>query len=439
MTLFKIIKGKMRKYIDSIIKKYIGDSNYKKNVLFLMSGRVIAQVIPILLTPLLTRIYSPGEFGIFSVYYTIVSLVSMVSSGRYCLAIILPKKEENARSLVFLSWGLSLLTTVFFGIVMLLVGDKFFTFLNAEILRSYLGLMLVNILFLGFSEAAYYYGLRKKAYKVLSVNVIVQSMTVVIFRLVLGYFVSTEYGLLLAFLAEYLISVVMLVYRLKIYKFDYKKEFNNLKNVASRYIRFPKYSLFADILSMSSNLSPNLFVNGLFGSVASGHYAMSDKILGSPIWFVTSSVGDVFKQEAAEQFRETGSAYKLFVKTAKTMFLLGIIPFTLIFLLVPYIIPFLLGAGWEPVGQFIRIFSVMYFAKFVVTPVSFIVYIVNKQSYNILFQSLRFISIIIAFALGYYLESLYVTFVCWAVLTTISYLIAFFVSLRLSKNTKSIK
>jgi len=432
----KFITREMRKYIEGIVKKYIGESSYKKNVLFLMSGRIIAQVVPILLTPLLTRIYSPEEFGIFSVYYTIISLVAMVSSGRYCLAIILPKKEESARSLVFLSWGLSFLTTVIFGIIMFLVGEKFFTLLNAEILNSYLVLMLINILFLGFSEAAYYYGLRKKAYKVLSINVIFQSMTVVVFRLVLGYFVSTEYGLLLAFLAEYLVSVIMLVYRLKIYKFNYKKIFDNIRNIARRYIRFPKYSLFADILSMSSNLSPNLFVNGFFGSVASGHYAMSDKILGSPIWFVTSSVGDVFKQEAAEQFREQGSAYNIFIKTVRTLFLLGIVPFILIFIFVPHIIPFLLGEGWEPVGNFIRIFSIMYFAKFVITPVSYIVYIVNKQSYNILFQGLRFGSIVVAFVLGHYLGSLNITLISWSVLTTISYLITFFVSLRLSKNTK---
>lgn len=424
----------MKKFLVLLVKKYIGESSYKKNVLFLMSGRVLAQVLPILLTPLLTRIYSPEEFGIFSVYYTVVALVSMISSGRYCLAILLPKKDQTAKKLLFLSWALTLLTSSVFGVILFFFGERFFSLLNAEVLKSYIGLIITNILLLGFSEGAYYYGLRRKAYKILSLNVILQSTTVVIFRLVLGYFVSTEYGLLLAFLAEYLVSVILLVYRLKIYKFDYKSLSRKLRDIAFRYIRFPKYSLFADILSMGSNLSPNLFVNGLFGSVASGHYSMSDRILGSPIWFITSAVGDVFKQEAAEQFRVKGSAYKLFVKTARTMFLLGIIPFTLIFLFVPYIIPFLLGDGWEPVGQFIRLFSIMYFAKFVVTPVTFIVYIVDKQSYNILFQGLRFGSIVVAFVLGYYLESLYATFIVWSVLTSISYLVAFFVSLRLSRN-----
>ena len=52
-------------FIKRIVKGYIKDSQYKKNVLVMIVGRTIAQVIPILLTPLLTRIYSPSDFGIF--------------------------------------------------------------------------------------------------------------------------------------------------------------------------------------------------------------------------------------------------------------------------------------------------------------------------------------------------------------------------------------
>lgn len=423
----------MTKFLEPLIKKYIGESSYKKNVLFLMSGRVIAQVLPILLTPLLTRIYSPEEFGVFAVYYTVVSLVSMVSSWRYCLAIILPKKEEDAKRLLLLSWTLTFVTTIFFAVIMFIFGGELFQLLKTPTLNSYLWLMVVNVLVLGLSESAYFYGLRKKAYKTLSANVIVQSLTVVLFRIILGYFVSTEYGLLMSLFLEYIVSIALLVYRLEIYKFDFGNLFNGLKRVCKKYVRFPKYSLFADILSMSSNLSANLFINSIFGSTSSGYYSMSDKILGSPIWFVTSSVGDVFKQEASEKLRNKGGVYKLFVKTARTLFLLGIIPFSLIFLVVPYIIPFLLGEGWEPVGNFIRIFSLMYFAKFVVTPISYIVYIVNKQNYNLLFQGLRFGALLLAFVLGYYLEDLYFALVAWSVLTTFSYVITFFVSFKLVK------
>lgn len=424
----------MKKFIEQIIKRYIGKSNYKKHVLYLMSGRVIAQFVPILLTPVLTRIYSPSEFGVFGVYFTIVSLVSMISSGRYCLAVLLPKEEEKAQGIYFLSSIFSIIISFVFFAIMLLWADPIFSFLNAEILTSYTILIFLNVLVLGLSEPAYYYGLRQKKYKILSVNVIVQSLIVVAFRLILGYFVSTEYGLLLAHLLGYSVSFLLLLFRLQIYKFNFLELFSNLKSLAKKYIQFPKYSLFADTLSMGANLSPNLFMNGIFGSIATGYYAMTDKILGSPIWFVTSSVGDVFKQEATEQFREKGSAYTLFIKTTRTLFLLGIVPFALIFIFVPYVIPFLLGDGWESVADFIKIFVVMYFAKFVVNPVSYIVYIVNKQGHNILFQGMRFSSLVIAFIFGYYSGDLYLTLIFWSVLTTISYIITFFIALKISRD-----
>ena len=89
--------------VKKVIKKYTGESDYKKNVLTLVLGRVVGQALPILMTPFLTRMYSPEEFGIFAVYNTIVTILAMIASGRYCLAIILPNKEIDAKKLVIIS------------------------------------------------------------------------------------------------------------------------------------------------------------------------------------------------------------------------------------------------------------------------------------------------------------------------------------------------
>ena len=163
---------------------------------------------------------------------------------------------------------------------------------------------------------------------------------------------------------------------------------------------------------------------------------MSDKILGSPIWFVTSSVGDVFKQEATERIQKEGNCEKIFYKTSKALFIYGIIPFLLIFLFVPPLTPFLLGAEWTEVGQYIRIFSIMFFAKFVVSPVSYIMYIVGKQRLNIFFQASKFLVILTAFGIGYLLEDFKLTLYIWSVLMTVHYIVMYLVSLKLSRGAK---
>jgi O-antigen/teichoic acid export membrane protein len=363
----------------------------------------------------------------------------MISTGRYCLAIVLPKQKEDAQRLLLISSILTFVVSVVFLIILLFTRDWFFPALNVEILDSYVFLIAFNVLFIGLYESIYYYALRNKEYKILSTNIIIQVLVVISLRLVLGYFSKTEYGLLLSHLLGYAISYILLFVRLGIYEFNISKLFQNIGELLKKYINFPKFSLFADILSMSANLSPNLFLNTIFGSASTGYYSMSDKFLGSPIWLITSSVGDVFKQEASEQYRERGSIYSIFIKTTKTLLVLGVIAFLLIFIFVPYLIPILLGPGWEEVGVFIRIFSIMYLAKFVVTPVSYITYIVNRQKLNIIFQSMRFGSLIGPFIWGYFSKDLYSTLISWSILTTISYIIIFFISLNIAKKLQNKK
>lgn len=425
-------------YIKKILKKYIKESQYKKNVLIMVIGRVIAQVLPILLTPLLTRIYSPEDFGIFGVFSTVISIIAMISSGRYCLSIILPKKDEKAISLFSISSLLTIITAIIFTVVLLVWGEVFFRLLNTEVLEQYLWIVAINMLFMGLYESLYYYALRIKAFKILTTNIILQAIILISSRLLFGYLGYTEFGLLLSYLLGYAVSYIVMLFRLKIPFESIFQNFNwpEKKELMKRYYKFPRYSLAADTLSMTSNMAPNILINKAFGTAVNGYYNMTDKILGSPIWLITASVGDVFRQEAAEQFRTKGSCFDVFKKTAKAMFLLGLIPFTLLFIFAPYIVEPIFGEGWGEVGNFIRIFTILYFVKFVVRPVSPVLYIVRKQDYNAIFQALHLLAIVIGFVVGIITDNLYLCLILWSVLSSISYFIIFLFSYKFAKETR---
>jgi len=49
-----------------MINKLKLKSEFAKNVLTLMTGTTIAQAIPIAISPILTRIYTPEDFGVFA-------------------------------------------------------------------------------------------------------------------------------------------------------------------------------------------------------------------------------------------------------------------------------------------------------------------------------------------------------------------------------------
>ena len=431
----------MFSFLKEIIQKYINKSQYKKNILIMVGGRAIAQVIPILITPLFTRLYSPQEYGIFSIYTTIVSIIAMISNGRYCLSIVLPKEKRDSTILFYVSSLLTIITTLLFFIFLIGFGDFFFNLLNASVLKEQIILIGLNTLFVGLYEPLFYYVLREKRYKTLATNIIGQSLVLIIIRIVSGYLGYTGTGLMLSYLGGYVFSYFLLLVRsgVKVNRnyFGIKKYGGDIKRLLVKYINFPKYSLFAGILRLLSAMSPNIILNKMFGSTEAGYYSLSDKVLGSPIYFITSSVGDVFKQEAAEQYRETGSCKQIFEKTAKSMFLLGLIPFLLIFLVFPYFVTFIFGDNWQPAEIYIRVFAMMYFARFVFTPLGDIVEIIGKQGYRIIFESLRMAAIIVGLYIGYYFDNLTLGIIIWSVLTIISYLAMYVVLHRLAKETKN--
>jgi len=71
-------------------------SEFSRNVLTLMTGTTIAQAIPIAISPILTRIYTPEDFGVFALFIAIVGFFSVIASARYEQAILIPKKDEDA-------------------------------------------------------------------------------------------------------------------------------------------------------------------------------------------------------------------------------------------------------------------------------------------------------------------------------------------------------
>lgn len=428
----------MGDFIRKFTTKYLGESRYKKNIMIMVGGRVLAQAIPILLTPLLTRLYSPSEFGIFGVYASIIAFIAMISNGRYSLSIILPKSDIDAKRLFLLSSLLTFAVTIIFGLIFIVFGDFVFDFFEISILQRYLPILILNILFIGLYESLYYYVLRTKNYKILTTNIIIQALVLVSIRLLCGYLNFTEIGLLISYLIGYSIGYILLICRLKIPLLFLFKEFkiSDYLLLLKRYSRFPKYSLLADSLSVLATYSPNMLLNKIFGSVITGYYSMSDKILGSPIWFVTSSVGDVFKQEASEQLRVKNSCFDVFIKTTKTLFFIGIIPFSILFVISPYVVPYILGENWKEAGVFIQIFSIMYFLRFIISPVSHVIYIVNKQNYNVTFQGINLLTTIISFGLGLYFKDLYLCLISLSVLTSISYIIVFIYSYKFAKESR---
>ena len=89
------------------------DSFFYKNILILLKGTVLAQIIPLIISPFLTRLYSPKEFGVLALFSSISVILGSIVNGRYEQALVLIKTENEARHLTILSLLISLFMSLF--------------------------------------------------------------------------------------------------------------------------------------------------------------------------------------------------------------------------------------------------------------------------------------------------------------------------------------
>src|SRR5699024_264533 len=74
-----------------------------RNVVVLASGTAAAQMISMLLSPVITRLYGPEAYGLMGTFMAIITIMGPIAALTYPIAIVLPKKDSDARGLIKLS------------------------------------------------------------------------------------------------------------------------------------------------------------------------------------------------------------------------------------------------------------------------------------------------------------------------------------------------
>ena len=145
----------------------IAHSELVRNSAKLLTANVVAQAIGLLVYPILTRLYTPEDFGLLNLFLSIGGVLVLLSTAEYQYAIVLPKKDEDARGLVHICGFLLLITT---GIVLLSVpfSKPIAHLFNTPELANWYWLMPLFVLAMGLWNILNYWYIRRKAYSRIS-------------------------------------------------------------------------------------------------------------------------------------------------------------------------------------------------------------------------------------------------------------------------------
>lgn len=351
-----------------------------------MTGTTIAQAIPIAITPILTRIYTPEDFGVLALFISITAILRVVANGRYELAIMLPENDEDAINIAALGLLVASFFSLFLFFLTILLNRNIATLLGNQEIEYWLYLVPFVVFMAGLYNLLNYLNTRKSLYKDIAKSNVYKSVGMASVQLSIGLVKSGATGLI----SGQIVSQFISNYRLAINaasNYDLKKiTKSEIKRLARRYIDFPKISLWAVLAnSLAYNLTSILF-SFYFSISTLGFYSLSQKILGMPMALMGSSIGQVYFQQANQEKQLTGSAIKTFNSTFLKLGLISFLTFTPLFFILPISFKIIFGAEWIIAGEFAQIILPFIAVKFIAVALSNTTNIFEKQIIALVWQ-----------------------------------------------------
>lgn len=367
-----------------------------KKVLMMLSGNGVALLLPFLLAPIISRLFSPSEIGTYELFARILAMLAIVSTLRFELALILPKDDGEALGLMKISFlvltSLSLIT----GLVVF-----FFSDLISELSGNKgLGAIIVWLPFLLFLSGLYKvlqnFAIRKDRFALLSSNRVLASASNHGGKAFLGFSLPTAMGLTIGHFLGLIAPIIHFMGSGRVRHAMIKALQQPIKGLWKNYRDFPTINTSHALADELKNLAMFTIISVYYGEVMLGLFGLMIRYLRIPVDLLGGSLGSVFMQTASNRLNESRPIAELVRQIVVSLFLIGILPFGVIFFFGDGLFSWYFGNTWETAGKYASIISPWLFISFIVSPISSLPVLVNRQKTFFLISLAMNIAIIVA-------------------------------------------
>ena len=374
-------------------------TRFFKNVSILASGSVVSQAILLAVSPILTRLYTPEQFGNFQLFMSLSLLTGVLVTGKLELAIVLPEKEEDGRRVTQTSILLSLIISSVVFVLFQLLSPLFLKNTYFHNHPHWLYWIPLSNLLGGCISSVLLWIQRKEKYLKNTFISVGQALLTTALNITIAYSSLNQEGLLWAFLLTQGVLTLILMGSepLSLQFWDWAAT----RLILKKYIEFPKYMLWSEfLLTVNQQVVPIVF-GFLYAPTTVGLFYLAIRILRVPTLVISNAVGNVFKNDAINTFRHTNDFQPLYRATLKRMILLGILPFSILLLSAPLFFSFFFGEKWTLAGTYAQALSVMLFFEFITVPFLTVYIVTQKTKHNLLAQIINTVASLLGIFIGY--------------------------------------
>ncbi|MEQ3621954.1 MAG: lipopolysaccharide biosynthesis protein [Marinobacter sp.] len=356
-----------------MIKAFKPASEFSRSVLTLLTGTSVAQAIPIAISPILTRLYTPEEFGIFAIYVSFAGFLAIFATLRYEYAIVLPKKKSEVDSLCIGTILIISTISLLLLLVIIFFGKEIASALGSSEMIAWIYLVPLSVFFLGIYNALNYRLLWLRHYKFSASGKVVMSGSNALSNLSMGSLGLTKLGLILGNFASYLISAAYVFKKNKNAPIDLREvNSTSIYAVLKKYKSFPFENLPSAVINGLYNNGKLILISLFVSSSFVGYLSLVLRVLQIPVTVVSSAISDALYKNSAEEIN-VGNIWQLRSRIRKLLLILmgaGSVPFALIYTYGEEVFSFIFGAEWAIAGNYASVMSLGLYSMFCASPLT---------------------------------------------------------------------
>ena len=401
----------------SSIVKSSGIRNFTK----LLSANLVAQVIGLVVYPILTRMYAPEDFGLLNLFLSIGGVLIILSTAEYYYAIVLPKEETDAEQVLGVGVLWLVATTILVGLSVAFARPISLLFKSPDLI-SYYWLMPLYVFAMGAWNLLNYWYIRHKEYNPISRYQVSQNVLSAGGKLGMGWGGVLHGGMIYSVVVAPLISLVCSwIYARKTLLPAWRRiSWRGVGEQAKLYRNFPCFVLPRSFVNMLAGQMPILLLTPFFGGEAVGFLSLAILLGYTPIGTITRAIYQVMYQHTMEQVhrqKPIGQMFRKFILSASAI----IIPvFVGLWFVLPKLTAWLLGAEWHISGEYIRWMLPWLYVSLLSCSINFLFDVFMKQKWGLFFEVVLAVMRVAGLCIGVWVGNFMLAIMCYSFFTALA-------------------
>lgn len=374
------------------IKANLLGSAKRRGVLAIAGGATGGQILVVAASPVLTRLYSPSDFGVFAVLLSFTVTLGSIAALRYEFAVLLPEDDRDAFSLVFVGLISAAVVAVLGTVTVAFLGPEIASVFHQVALMPWLWFVPVMSALMAGYLLMNQLAVRQQRYVASGRRAFLQSTIAVGGQIGLSATGLGPGGLLTGFGLGQLAASVSLTRGAGLSGDVARSALSrrSLLAVAKRYRRFPLLLAPSGLINVLGLQAPVLLMAYWYGSTVAGWLGMTQRVLALPMALIGGAIGMVYMSELSRAWRiDPRQAEVMFLRSTKTLALIAVPIVVGLVVLGPWLFSFVFGDQWAESGQYARALALALGAQLVVSPLSQTLIVTEHQGLQLTWDVLR--------------------------------------------------